>query len=338
MKRSAIIFESLEEAAVMRLPRRQFLYLSAAILGGPSRVARAQTYPARPVTLIVPYPAGGATDVVLRTLARAAEQPLGQSIVVENRSGAGGTLGPSQMAASGKSDGYTVGQIPLTVFREPFLRKTTYDPAADFTYIIGVSGYIFGVVVRSDAPWKTFRELLSDAKANPGKITFGASGANSSPNIAMSQIARQQGINWVSVPFKGIPDEVNALLGGHIHAIADTTGWGPQVNAGQFRLLVTFSAARTKNWPDAPTLKELGINIVVNSPYGIAGPRGISASVVKTLHDAFKKGMEEPSFIATMTLLDQDVLYLNSDDYRAYAIKAIAEERRNVEELGLKEE
>jgi tripartite-type tricarboxylate transporter receptor subunit TctC len=324
----------------MRFSRRQFLYLgtSVAILRGPSRIARAQTYPARPVTLIVPFPVGGITDVVLRALARAAEQPLGQPIVVENRPGAGGTLGPSQMATSRKSDGYTVGQIPLTVFREPFLRKTAYDPATDFTYVMGVSAYIFGVVVRSDAPWKTFQEFLSDAKANPGKITFGAPGANTSPSIAMAQIARQQGISWVPVPFKGIPDEVNALLGGHIHAIADNTGWGPQVNAGQLRLLVTFSPARTKNWPDAPTLKELGINIVVNSPYGIAGPRGISASVVKTLHDAFKKGMEEPSFIATMTLMDQDLLYLDSDDYRAYAIKAIAEERRNVEELGLKEE
>ncbi len=324
----------------MRLSRRQFLYLGAsvALLPGPSRIARAQTYPARPVTLIVPYPAGGSTDVVLRTLARAAEQPLGQSIVVENRPGAGGTLGPSQMAASAKSDGYTVGQIPLTVFREPFLRKTTYDPAADFTYIIGVSGYIFGVVVRSDAPWNTFQEFLSDAKANPGKITFGAPGVNTSPSIAMAQIARQQGINWVPVPFKGLPEEVNALLGGHIHAIADNTGWGPQVNAGQFRLLVTFSSARTKNWPDTPTLKELGIEIVVNSPYGIAGPKGISASVVKTLHDAFKKGMEEPSFIATTALLDQDIFYLNSEDYHAYSIRAIAEEKRNVLELGLKAE
>src|SRR5262250_1761780 len=118
--------------------------------------AQAQNFPVRPVTLIVPWPAGGSTDVGMRALASATEKHLGQSIVIENRPGGSGILAPGQMAATAKPDGYTVAQIPITVFRLPFMQKTTFDPITDFTYIIGVSGYTFGVVVNSNGPWKTF--------------------------------------------------------------------------------------------------------------------------------------------------------------------------------------
>src|SRR5262249_7023805 len=154
----------------------------------------------------------------------------------------------------------------------------------------------------------------------------------------MQQIARQQGIKFTHVPFKGNVEAVNALLGGHIDAVPDSTGWAPQVNSGQFRLLVTWGASRTKSWPTVSTLKELGIDLVVNSPYGIAGPKGMDPVVVKVLHDAFKKGMEEPPFLAALKRLDQEVLYLNSADYHAFAMKQIADEKRMVDELGLKEE
>ena len=325
----------------MKLPhRRQFLHLAAGVAALPavSRIAWAQAYPSRSVTFIVPWPAGSTTDVALRPLVATTEKHLGQSIVYENRPGASGTLAPAQMAKGARPDGYTVGQIPLGVFRAPFLRQTTYNPVTDFTYIIRVSGYTFGLVVRSDAPWKTFQELLADAKANPGKISYGTSGATTTNHITMEQIARLQGIKFVHVPFKGNVEAVNALLGGHIHAVPDSTGWAPQVNSGQFRLLVTWGASRTKSWPTVPTLKELGINIVVNSPYGIAGPKGMDPIAVRVLHDAFKKGMEEPVFLAALEKLDQEILYQNSADYHAYAMKQIAEEKRVVEELGLKEE
>jgi tripartite-type tricarboxylate transporter receptor subunit TctC len=300
-------------------------------------VARAQNFPARPVTFVVPWPAGGTTDVALRALASATEKHLGQSIVIENRAGAGGTLGPSQMAASARPDGYTVAQLPITVFRLPFITKTSFDPAKDFTYIIAVTGYTFGVVVRSDAPWKTFGELLADAKANPGKITYGTPGAGTSLHITMEQIAKQQGSKWVHVPFKGNAEATTSLLGGHIDVLADSTGWAPQVNAGKFRLLVTWGATRTKNWPSVPTLKEVGIDIVSNSPYGIAGPKGVDARVVKVLHDAFKKGLDEPSNIAAMAQLDQERFYLSSEDYHRFAMQQLVEQKQMIEDLGLKQ-
>jgi tripartite-type tricarboxylate transporter receptor subunit TctC len=303
----------------------------AAQIGG----APAQDFPARPVTLIVPWPAGGTTDVGMRALASATEKHLGQSIVIENRPGGSGTLGPGQMAATAKPDGYTVTQIPITIFRFPFMQKTSFNPATDFTYIIGVSGYTFGVVVRDDSSWKTFRELVADAKANPGKINYGSPGTGTSLHIAMEQIARQQGVRWTHIPFKGNSEVINALLGGHIDAVADSSGWAQLVNAGQLRLLVTWGAVRTKNWPNVPTLRDIGIDLVANSPFGLAGPKGMDAKVVKVLHDAFKKGLEEPSYVETMAKLDQEQFYLSSDDYQKFALQQIEEARHFITELGL---
>ena len=312
--------------------------LAAGFALAASAGVQAQNFPVRPVTLIVPWPAGGTTDVGMRALATAAEKHLGQPIVVENRPGGSGTLGPGQMAATAKPDGYTIAQIPITVFRFPFMTKTTFDPATDFTYIIGVSGYTFGVVVRDDAPWKTFPDLTADAKANPGKINYGTPGAGTSLHITMEQIAREQGIKLVHVPFKGNAEATTALLGGHIHSLADSSGWAPQVNEGKFRLLVSWGASRTKNWPSVPTLREIGIDIVSNSPYGIGGPKGMDPETVKVLHDAFKKGLDEPSNLAAMAQFDQERFYLSSEEYHVFAMRQIAQEKRMIEELKLKEQ
>jgi tripartite-type tricarboxylate transporter receptor subunit TctC len=300
--------------------------------------AQAQQYPSRPVTLIVPFPAGGTTDIGLRALAAVTEKHLGQSIVIENRTGASGALGPMQMAANSAPDGYTIAQIPVTVFRYPAMRKTTFDPARDLSYIISLSGYTFGVVVKNDAPWKTFSELLAHAKANPGTMSYGTPGAGTTLHLTMEEIAKAQGIKWTHVPFRGTADGTNALLGGHIQVIADASGWAPLVNAGQLRLLVIWTENRSKNWPQVPTLKEAGVAMVSNSPFGLAGPKGMDPKVVKTLHDAFKKGLEDPSYAATLSKLDQEPFYLNTADYRAYVERLIPQQKQLIEELGLKQE
>lgn len=324
----------------MNLLRRQFLSLAAgaASCSVSARFAGAQAYPTRPVTLYIPYPAGTATDLTLRTLSSAAEKHLGQPIVIENRPGAAGTLAPQQVAATGQPDGYTIVQIPLPVFRTPFLRKTPYDPAKDFTYIISVTGYVYGIVVRADSPFKTLPELVAYAKANPGKITYGTNGPTSTQHVTMLQIGKHYGIDWVHVPFKGGNESINALLGGHIDAIADVTVWAPQVDAGQLRLLVTFGANRTKRWPNVPILKEVGLDMVVTSPFGLAGPKNMNPAAVKALHDAFRKGMDDPAFRATMEKLEQELWYLNSADYHAYAMREIALQKKVVEEFGLKQD
>ena len=300
-------------------------------------VAQAQQFPTRPVTLIVPWPAGGSTDIGMRALASATEKHLGQSIVIENKPGAGGTIGPANMAAGAKPDGYTVSQLPITVFRMPFIQKTTFDPTKDFSYIIHITGYTFGVVVKADAPWKTFGELIEYARANPGKINYGTPGAGTSLHIKMEQIAKLKGIKWTHVPFKGVSESMNALLGGHIDVVSDSTGWAGSVDGGQARLLVTWGAGRTRNWPNVPNLKESGIDIVSNSPFGIGGPKGMDPAVTKVLHDAFKKGMEEQSYKDSMAKLDQEAFYLDTAAYHGYAMKQVEEQKQLVEELGLRQ-
>lgn len=311
--------------------------LASLALAAVAVTAQGQTFPVKPVTLLVPWSAGGSTDIVMRALAEATSKYLGQQVLIENRPGAGGTLGAAALARESKGDGYTLSQIPISVFRVPHLNKTPYDPLADITYVIGISGYTFGVAVRSDAPQKSWAELLAFAKANPGKVSYGTPGTNTSLHITMEEIAFRQGIKWTHVPYKGASDNMAALLGGHIDASADATGWGPFVDAGKARLLVTWGANRTKRWPDVPTLKELGFGVVSNSPYGIGGPKNMDPRVVKILHDAFRRGMEDPVHLAALEKYDQELAYLSTEDYAKYARETFAAEKATMDRMRVTE-
>ena len=156
-------------------------------------------------------------------------------------------------------------------------RRTTFDPVNDLTYIIGLTGYTFGVTVRGDAPWKTFPELLADAKRNPGKLTYGTSGAGTTPHLTMFQIAQRESIDWVHVPYKGSAESINALLGGQVDAVAEATSLTDLVNAGRLRILVTWGAQRSASWPNIPTLRESGIDIVTNAALWHRRPQGYGA-------------------------------------------------------------
>jgi tripartite-type tricarboxylate transporter receptor subunit TctC len=320
----------------MRRLKLSVIVSALAVLALPgSMPADAQSFPTKPVTLIVPWPAGGSTDLVLRALADATQKHLGQPVVIENKPGASGTLGAAQMAATAKPDGYTIAQMPVTMFRLPFMTKTSFDPTKDFTYIAGLTAYTFGVVVKSDSPWKTFKEFIAYAKANPGKIKYGSPGTGTSLHIGMEQIARATGVKWTHVPFKGGAELNAATLGGHIDAHADSTSWAALVNSGDFRLLVTWSPERTKNWPNVPTLQEEGIKLVLNSPYGVAGPKGMDPKVVKVLADAFAKAVQEPSYAEALKKFDQEVAYLDTAAYEKHVAEQIEENKALVDELGL---
>ncbi len=298
--------------------------------------AQAQNFPEKPVTLIVPYSAGGATDVAMRALAEAAAKQLGQRVIVDNRTGAGGTLGPATMV-NARPDGYLISQMPITVFRMPYMTKTNFDPLTDFTWIIHVSGYTFGVAVRADSPWKTWQEFIAHAKANPGKVTYSTPGHGTSLHITMEEIAAREGIQWLQVPYKGAADALVAVRGGHVTAMADSTTWGEMVDAGQLRLLVTWGENRTRRWPSVPTLRDLGYGIVSNSPYGLAGPKGMGPKIVKILHDAFRKAMDDPAYQKVLERLDQENVYRNSEDYARFAKQLNDEQKAVVERMGLKQ-
>jgi tripartite-type tricarboxylate transporter receptor subunit TctC len=295
--------------------------------------AIAQGYPTRPITLIVPWPAGGSTDTHLRKLAELAARNLGQPIVVENKPGAGGMLGPAAMARSAAPDGYTLAQLTVGAFRQPHMQKVDWDPLKDFTYIIGVSGYTFGMVVKVDSPFKTFADLIEYAKANPGKMSFSSTGTGTSPHLLVEQVANKAGVQLLHVPYKGNADSTQALMGGHVMVQSDATGWGRYVDQGAFRLLVTFGEERTR-W-GAPTAKELGYDVVSYSPYGIVGPKGMDPKVVKTLHDAFKKAIDDPEHHKVLQQLDQVYWYRSSEDYAKWAAEQFVSERALIERLGL---
>jgi tripartite-type tricarboxylate transporter receptor subunit TctC len=299
--------------------RRRLLRSASNVLALPAviRAAWAETYPSRPITFVVPWPAGGMTDSVLRTLAAAAERDLGQPIVILNKPGASSTLGTAFVAAA-RPDGYIIGQLSLAMVIASLDGKTRYHPVHDFSHIIGVSAYVFGVVVRADQPWQSFQEFLEDARRNPGKLAYGTPGAGTITHIVMEEIARRQGIEWTHVPFKGNAESNSALLGGHVHAIADSTAWAQQVAPDRCRLLVTWGRERTSKFPAVPTLREIGIDIVADAPYGIVGPRGMEPATVGLIHDAFKKALDAPSFVALLHKLDQEPSYMDSASYRAF--------------------
>jgi tripartite-type tricarboxylate transporter receptor subunit TctC len=295
---------------------------------------RAQSFPERPINFIVPWPAGGGTDIAMRALADVLGKQMNARIVIENKPGAAGTIGPASML-NARPDGYTIAQMPITMLRYPHMQKVNWDVFKDFTWIIGITGYSFGVVVRADSPWKTWKEFIAYAKANPDKITYGSPGPGSSLHMTMEEIAVKDGIKWIHVPFKGNADATASLMGGHITASADSFGWAEHIQSGRFRLLVSWGAERTKRWPEVPTLKELGYNIVSNSPYGIAGPKGMDPKHVKILHDAIRKAIDDPGYQKVLERLDQENYYLSTEDYTRRIKVWYDEEKANVERVGL---
>jgi tripartite-type tricarboxylate transporter receptor subunit TctC len=298
---------------------------------------QAQTgpFPNRTITLILPFPAGGATDGQMRALALALGKALGQQVIVVNQPGLAGTLGPATMARQAAADGYTLSVTPATLFRIPHLQKTTYDPTTDFSYVINLTGYTNGLIVRADAPWKTVADLIADAKARPGRITYGSTGIGSGGHIAMERLARAAGVQFNFVPYKGIAEETTALLGGHLDVISDP-GWGALVDGGKARVLATLGSERLARRAQVPTLKEQGYDITLHSPVGIVAPKGLPPDMLKTLHDAFQRAMKDPDYQRLLAQSDQFDLYMNSADYAKYAVEQYAREKVFLDQLGIK--
>jgi tripartite-type tricarboxylate transporter receptor subunit TctC len=305
----------------------------AAVIAAP-RLAFAQAFPSRPIKLICPWPAGGSTDAVMRAIADSAAKALGGQMVVENKAGASGMLGPNELLTA-KPDGYTLSQLTIGVVRLPHMQKMQFDPLADFTYIALLTGYTFGLVVRADSPIKSVKDLVDYAKANPGQFTFGSTGNGTTPHLAVEEFAMKAGIKLQHVPFKGNADGMQALLGGHVMSHSDATGWGPHVDAGTCRLLATYGSRRTKRWPNVPTLNELGYDTVSDSPFGIGGPKGMDPAVTRRLHDAFKKTTEDPAVLASFEKYDQSVIYMNTEDYTKFMREQYQKEKQIIERLGL---
>lgn len=319
--------------------RREFVQTSLAVAVASATsvlpgIASAQAFPAKPIRLICPWPAGGATDAVMRALGESVGKILGGSVVVENKPGASGMLGPNELIKAAP-DGYTLSQLTIGVARLPHMQKMQFDPLKDFTYIACLTGYTFGLVVRTDSPIKTIKDLVDFAKANPEKFTYGSPGTGTTPHLAVEEFAAKAGIKLTHIPYKGAAEGVQSLLGGHVMSHSDSTGWAPQVEAGSFRLLATYGSKRAKRWPNVPTLQELGYETISDSPFGIGAPKGMDAALVKKLHDAFRKTLDDPAVLASFEKYDQSVIYMNSADYAKFIAEQYVKEKAIIERLGL---
>ncbi|MEN9670068.1 MAG: hypothetical protein RL018_345 [Pseudomonadota bacterium] len=296
----------------------------------------AQNYPERPITFICPWPAGGTADQSMRALCLAASRVLGQAIAVENKAGASGMIGTKAMA-SAKPDGYTIGQIPISVTRFSQLGTLQLDPLKDLTYLARTSGQTFGIAAPASSNFKSLQDLVSFAKANPGKITYAHAGVGGATHVGMEEFAIAAGIQFNHVPFKGGADALQAVLGGHVDLLADSSSWAPHVEAGKLKLLATWGEQRTARFKDAPTLKELGYNVVVDAPNGIGAPKGLDPAITKKLRDAFRAAVASNEFKQVTEKIDAPILYLDGPDYEKYVASIYQKETVLIERLKLKE-
>jgi tripartite-type tricarboxylate transporter receptor subunit TctC len=245
------------------------------------KAAHGQAFPSKPITLIVPWPAGGSTDRHLRGAGRDRRQAPGPEHHRREQAGRRRHARPGHDGAERQARRLHDRAVPDGHAAHPAHAEGAWHPINDFSFIIGVSGYTFGFVVRADSPYKTFNDYIEAARKSPGKIDYGSTGTGTSPHLLMEEVSDNAKVQLNHVPFKGNADLMQALLGGHVMAASDATGWDKFVDGGQMRLLVTFGEKRTKRWPNVPTAKELGYNVVSNSPYGLVGPKGMDPAVVK---------------------------------------------------------
>jgi tripartite-type tricarboxylate transporter receptor subunit TctC len=293
----------------------------------------AGSYPSKPVTVIIPTAASVSGDILMRAFGDAVSKHLGQSIIVDNKPGGSGALAAAHVA-SARPDGYTLLNITIPIYRVPFIQKTPYDPVKDFTPIILLGGYTLGGVVKADGPFKEWKDVLGFAKANPGRFTYTTVGPQTTNAIAMETMARHSGVQFTHVPGKGGGEGISAVLGGHVHAMVESPGWAALVASGEMRLLFLLNLERSKKWPNVPTIRELGYDYTFDSPYGLAGPRGMDPAIVKKLHDAFKKAYDDARVIETYDRFDFVRRYMSTEDYAKFVPKLAADERAAMERLG----
>jgi tripartite-type tricarboxylate transporter receptor subunit TctC len=314
--------------------RRSLTTLAAALLPLPALGQAA--FPNRPIRFLIPWPPGGALDALHRTMFEVVNRDLGQPVVIENRPGARGTQAAIFLVQQAKPDGYTLAHQHLSVLRHPFLtRQPTWDPVTDFTYIMQVSGFLFGTAVRSDRGWSDWQAMLTAARAAPGRLTFSTSGIATTNHLAMEEICEREGVQMTHIPFRGAQEGVTALLGKQIDIVADSQSWRPSVESGELRLLSVWTRDRLKSIPRAPTLRDLGYDMVVTSPYGIAGPKGMDPEIVEILHRSLKKGYEDETTQAIFDRWENPHEYLGPADYLAFVKARAAYERQMVTKLGL---
>jgi tripartite-type tricarboxylate transporter receptor subunit TctC len=286
--------------------------------------AHAQSFPSRPITLVIPFAPGGSTSIVGRGIADKMSELLGEKVVVDNRPGAGGTVGTKAVAKS-EPDGYTLvlGYTGTLAIGPSLYKNVGYDPRKDFAPIGLIGNAPNSLVVHPSFPAKTVAELITYAKANPGKVNFGSAGAGTASHITGEYFARSAGITLVHIPYKGTGPALTDLLGGHIPmAFAPIPASHPNVSAGKLRALAVTSAARSGLLPDVPTMAEAGLSdFDASLYYGLAAPAGTPRPVIDKLNKVLREALASDEVRRQLGADGTDITPGTPEDYAAFIDK-----------------
>jgi tripartite-type tricarboxylate transporter receptor subunit TctC len=290
------------EKRVICVSLLMFACLVLIVLAFPIEV-RAE-YPDRPITMLVTFAPGGSMDMCTRAISAAAEKILGQPIIVENKPGGGGTIALA-LLANAKPDGYTLcGANDSGIVRVPQLQKMTYKPLKSFTFLIAYAQPLNAILVNKDAQWKSLKELIDYAKKNPNKIKYSTGGVGTGMHHAMAFLEHQEGIKWIHVPHKGNAPAMTALMGGHVDVCSSGPEYVPFARSGTVRILAHAEYKKNPNFPEAPTLKELGYDFANDILFNIVGPAGLPPDIAKKLESAFTKAAESREVKTVIEKLD----------------------------------
>jgi tripartite-type tricarboxylate transporter receptor subunit TctC len=317
------------------MQRRQLIQTAAAASTALALPAFAQSgFPNKPIRLIVPWAAGGSTDVICRVVADQAGKFLGQTMVVDNRPGGSTTVGLG-VVASAAPDGYTLGQMPVTTLRIAQMEKISFDPVTDLAPVIGLAIQSLGIVVRADSPFKSIKDIIDAAKNNPGKLNYGSTGNASGGRLYTEQMLRILGLNITYISYNGSAPLQQAILGGQIDFGVDSGSYAPLVQAGKMRLLLAYSDKKLASFPQAPTLKEAGLKLETGGQYGIVAPKGTPKNIIDRLHTALKQAWETPQVQSRFFVYVEQPSYLSPEQYALDISKAMKLERKVIDMVGL---
>jgi tripartite-type tricarboxylate transporter receptor subunit TctC len=288
------------------------LFMSCLLIPAGQAIA---AYPDRPVTILVGFAPGGSMSMSAMAIAKSVEKILGQPVIVENKAGGTGTVALAAMLAQ-NPDGYTLCATPSSVLiRVSQMQQVPFVPFKSFKSIIGFAEPQLGIVVKNDAPWKSVKDLVNEAKKNPDKLKFATIGTGSTTQAAVDEIKATEKIQLIHVPYKGSSEALMSLLGGHVDFASLTSEFVPSVKSGQTRLLATMSEKRSPKFPTVPTLKEVGYNFANDAIYSIVAPAGIPPEVAKKLEAAFAQAIKSPEYLEELDKIDMIPVNYNSKEY-----------------------
>ena len=316
---------------------RIWRWLGAVITLCAASSALAQSYPSKPVRLIVPFPPGGAVDYYARAVQNRLGETLGQPVVIENRAGAGGMIG-AELVAKSPPDGYTllIGNIAALAMNVGLYAKMPYDPVKDLTPIMRTVAVDYAMVVHPSVPAQSVAELVAYAKANPGRLSYGSAGSGSAPHLSMELFKQRAGIDLVHIPFKGGGPMVTDLLGGQIQVvIADQANLMPHVKAGKLRALAVGTLVRSAVYPELPTIAESGYpGFEARAWQGIAGPAGLPPDIARQLQAAIAKVMAMPEVRARLVEGGLDPIVTTPEEFGEFIRAEIAKWSKVAKDVG----